>query len=812
MTAAVETATVPAAAPGACGHCGLPVAAPGAAFCCAGCEAVHRALVDGGLTAWYELAGAERGRAQVTDREYAELDDAAFRRLHVTGCADGSSQVALYLEDLRCTACVWLVEGLAHRMPGLREVRVDLGRGRADVVYDPAVAPLSRIATALDRLGHPVHPYRGADRDARRRREDRALLTKIGIAGATAGNIMLLAIGLYAGAFADMSVADTAVFRWASMIVAVPALGFAALPFFRTALAALAAGRLHLDLPISLAIVAGLTWGAINVVRGAGEIYFDSLAMLVFLLLVARWVQLRHHRRASTAAEVLLALAPARARRIGAGGEVTEVPIEAIAAGDRIAVRANEPFPVDGVVAAGASTVDAGLLTGEPAPVEIGAGAEVFAGTLNLVAPVEVIARAAGEATRVGRLVARLDALSRRRGPIERYVDSVAGRFVAGVLAAAALTVAAWWAITGDPLAGVEHALALLVVTCPCALALAAPLAVAVALGRAARQGVLIKGADALERLATPGALVLDKTGTLTAGALEVVVWHGDAEARRLAAALEATSAHPIGRALAAATRAGGEVPDDVVVTAEELGRGIAGTVGGRAVAVGSPRWIAGRARVPVPLAATAAALAAGGRTPIAVAVDGEVVAVAGLRDPVRPEARAALAALAAGGWSIEVLSGDDPQVVARVGAELGLPAAVCRGGASPEDKLARIEHLRRTGPVVMVGDGVNDAAALAAATCGIAVHGSAEAAIEAADVCLRRGGIGAVVELVDGARATLATHRRNLALSLVYNLTAGTLAVTGLIHPLIAAVMMPASSLTVLISSIRSRAFRRSR
>jgi P-type Cu2+ transporter len=773
---------------------------------------VHRALVDGGLTAWYELAGAERARAQVTDREYAELDDAAFRRLHVTSPAGaaGACEVALYLEDLRCTACVWLVEGLAHRMPGVREVRVDLGRGRADVVYDPAVAPLSRIATALDRLGHPVHPYRGADRDARRRREDRALLTKIGIAGATAGNIMLLAIGLYAGAFADMSVADTAVFRWASMIVAVPALGYAALPFFRTALAALAGGRLHLDLPISLAIVAGLGWGAINVVRGAGEIYFDSLAMLVFLLLIARWVQLRHHRRASTAAEVLLALAPARARRIGSSGEVSEVPIEAIAAGDRIAVRANEPFPVDGVVAAGASTVDAGLLTGEPAPVEIGAGAEVFAGTLNLVAPVEVIARAAGEATRVGRLVARLDALTRRRGPIERYVDSVAGRFVAVVLAAAALTVAVWWAITGEPRAGVEHALALLVVTCPCALALAAPLAVAVALGRAARRGILIKGADALERLATPGTLVIDKTGTLTAGALEVVVWHGDAEARGLAAALEATSAHPIGRALAVAARAEGEV----VVIAEELGRGITGTVGGREVAVGSPRWIAGRTRVPPPFAATIAALAAGGRTPVAVAVDGEVVAVAGLRDPVRPEARGALEVLAAGGWSIEVLSGDDPEVVARVGAELGLAREVCRGGASPEDKLARIEHLRRigAGSVVMVGDGVNDAAALAAASCGIAVHGSAEAAIEAADVCLRRGGIGAVVELVDSARATLATHRRNLALSLVYNLTAGTLAVTGLIHPLIAAVMMPASSLTMLVSSIRSRAFRRTR
>jgi Cu2+-exporting ATPase len=791
-----------------CRHCALPVPPGGGAFCCAGCEVVHRALIEGGLEGWYALAGVARAPARTTDREYGELDDEVFHAIHVRSSPSGARRVALYLEDLRCAACVWLVEGLPARMSGVLDARVDLGRSRVDVEFDPERAPLSKIARSLDRLGHPVHPYRGAERDARRRREDRALLVKLGIAGAAAGNIMLLAVGLYAGAFADMSADHEQLFRWLSMGIAVPALGYAATPFFRTAAGALAARRLHLDLPISIGIVAGLVWGTVNVVRGTGEIYFDSLAMLVFLLLVARWVQQRHHRRASTAAELLLALAPARARRVAADGSTADVPIEAISPGDRVAVRANEPFPVDGVVVSGASTVDAGLLIGEPLPVEIGPGGEVFAGTINLVAPVEVRAASAGESTRVGRLVARLDELARRRAPIERFVDAVAGRFVTVVLAASALTIAGW-ALAGAGAAGVEHAMALLVVTCPCALALATPLAVSIALGRAARGGVLIKGADALERLAVPGALVIDKTGTLTGGELHVGAWHGDPAAAALAAALEATSVHPIGRALAAATPA---APGVAKVAREELGRGIEGTVGDRAVAVGSPTWIDGRAVVPPAIALAVRAVAAGGDTPVVVAADGRAIAVAALHDPIRADAAPTLARLAAQGWSIELASGDDPRVVARVGAALGLPPERCHGAVSPEGKLALVEALQERGPVVMVGDGVNDAAALAAATCGIAVRGSAEAAIEAADVCLRAPAVGAIAEVIDGARATLATIRRNLRLSLIYNLTAGLLAVTGVIHPLIAAVMMPASSLTVLVSSTRSRAFWRTR
>jgi Cu2+-exporting ATPase len=818
-------------APVPCHHCSLPVpAGQQSAFCCSGCEVVHGAIAANGLEQFYALRETLEP-ARTTGCDYTELDDPAFQRLHVQSAADGTARAALYLEDLRCTACVWLVESSPRCLPGVSEVRVDLGRSRADVAWDPQVTSLAQIARHLDRIGHPPHPYRGLERDALRRREDRALLIKLGVAGAAAGNLMLLAIALYAGLFGGMSRADTGFFRWASMCVALPALGFAATPFFRTALGALRARRLHLDLPLSIGILAGLVWGSANVVRGVGEIYFDSLAMLVFLLLTARWTVLRHQRRASTAAELLLSLTPSRAHRIdrrrggdpggatgGAAdraidpawltGAATEVPIEAIVPGDVVRVLVGEVIPVDGEVIAGRSAIDHGLLTGESRPVDVAPGAEVHAGTVNVAAPIAVRATAVGEVTRVGRLVASIAALS-VKAPIERLVDRIAGRFVAVVSSVSVLTLIGGSVIWGRSVtAAAEHAMALLIVTCPCALALATPLAVTVALGRAARRGILIKGADALERLATPGRLFIDKTGTLTAGKLAVVSWCGDVDAAGLAAAAESGSNHPIARALCAHASPAGPASD----ITEELGRGVTATVGGHHVVAGAPAWVRQRCKSRPVIEGWIAELADRGETPVVIACDGAMIAVAGLADPIRDDARGALDALVRLGWEVQILSGDDERVVRRVGAVLGVPWACCHGQVSPEDKVAAVAAARARGPVVMVGDGVNDAAAMAAASAGIAVSGAAEIAIEAADVYLRSPSITAIAATCAGAQATLATIRRNLKFSLAYNLLAGSLAVIGWIHPLIAAAVMPLSSLTVLASSLRSAAFRQDR
>ena len=431
-----------------CAHCGLPVPAArargGDRYCCAGCETVARILAEGGLTGYYTLPDREARAARVTDRSYAELDDEAFWRRHVRPTGGGLAETSLYLEDLRCGACVWLLERTPRLCDGVVDVRVDLGRGKADVVFDPDATPLSAVARTLDRLGHPVHPYRGLDRDAQRRREDRALLIKLGVAGAAAGNIMLLAAALYAGAFGDMGSADAQLFRWASMIVARARAGLRRDPVLarrrrraarRSAPPRPADRRRHRRRP------------------GLGHLQRRRRHRRD-LLRLGRHAGLPAARPragcrpASTGAR----RAPPRSsrpwRRRSAlrldGGAVHEVPIEAIVAGDLVLARAGDTIAVDGVVEDGASAIDAGLLTGEPRPVDVGAGDLVSAGTVNLAAPLRVRALAAGEDTRIGRLAARLGELSGRKPRIALLVDRLGGRFVAAVLAAAALTFAAW--------------------------------------------------------------------------------------------------------------------------------------------------------------------------------------------------------------------------------------------------------------------------------------------------------------------------------------------------------------------------------
>ncbi len=808
------TAAAAGAAPEAgCQHCGLPVPRGLLDYCCRGCATAHQILTSAGLERYYQLAAGDVRAVRATGRSYAEVDDPAFHALHVVGRADGLAAVPLLLEGLHCAACVWLIERVPGVVDGVVEIRLDVGRARADVVFDPARVRLSSVARFLDSLGYPVHAFRGADRERIRRDEDRALMIKLAVAGAAAGNIMLLAAALYAGMLTDMGAGDARFFRWASMILAVPSVAFAAQPFFRGAWAALRVRAIHLDVPIALGIAVGVGWGTVNTLRGRGEVYFDSIAMLVFLLLVARLIQARQQRRAASAAELLVALTPGVARRLGPGpDDVAEVPIAAIVVGDRIEVRAGDTIGVDGVIVAGSSALDLGLLTGESRPVDVEPGAGVAAGTLNLGARLVVRTTATGEDTRIGRIARTVEEQARRRAPIVRFADRVAARFVVLALVLAAATVALWAPI--DLERGVEHAMALLIVTCPCALGLATPMTFAFAIGRAARRGVLIKGGDTLERLARPGLVYLDKTGTLTEGALRLVAWRGDPTARPLAAALERHSAHPLARALVdGLAEAGAAATADADAVRETVGGGLEGQVHGHAVLVGSPRFVAARLGALGPLVGEIDELAAAGITPVVIAVDGRAAAVAGLADALRPDARATVARIRAAGWDVAILSGDDPRVVDRVARELDLDPARCRGGVTPEGKLAAVQDALRAGPVVMVGDGVNDAAALAAASCGIAMHGGAEAATSVADAVITTRsaarGLRPLAEVIEGARATLRVVHRNLALSLGYNAIGATLAIAGVIHPLIAALMMPVSSLTVVSSAAWSRAFR---
>jgi Cu2+-exporting ATPase len=797
-----------------CTHCGLPV--PPALveeggehqFCCEGCRTVYGAIHAGGLDRYYALRREQetsRAPARVSGRSYEELDDPAFADLYVREAPDGLRATELYLEGVHCAACVWLVEKVPVLVEGAIDVRLDLGRARARVLWDPRQVALSTIARRLDALGYPAHPFRGVEADAMARREDRRLLIRMGVAGAAAGNIMLIAVALYSGMFTGIDPALEHFFRWASMIVALPAVLWSATVFYRGAWGALRAGALHMDVPISLGILVAFGWGALNTVLGRGEIYFDSVAVLIFLLLVGRWLLRRQQRSAADATELLHALTPSSARLLvdGEAQRVREVPVEALVPGALVEVRAGESVPADGVVVAGESQLDRSLLTGESRPEGVGPGADVHAGTVNLAARLVVRVDRTGEQSRVGRLLELVDEHARRRAPVVQLADRLSGWFVVAVLVLAAMTAALWG--VRDPAAAVDHAVALLIVTCPCALGLATPLAVSAAIGRAARAGLLVKGGDAVERLARPGRLWLDKTGTVTAGRMTVVRWWGDEPARRLVAVLERHSSHPVARALAN----GGDDRVGVEAVRERRGAGIAGRVDGREVVAGAPEHVREQvADWPPALDRALAAALDENLTPVAVAVDGRAVALAGIGDDVREDAPAAFAALRAQGWQLGILSGDHPDVVAAVARRLDVVPERARGGASPEDKLRVVQADAARGPVVMVGDGVNDAAALAAATAGIGVHGGAEAALAAADVFVTRDGLAPLVDLFAGARRTLRVIRRGLVFSLLYNAVGASLAMAGLITPLLAAVMMPASSLTVIAIAYRSRTF----
>ncbi len=545
----------PRARAAACTHCGLPVPAGrfeperDHQFCCPGCAAVYEAIHQCGLDRYYALRESASGTAQpalVTGKGYEAWDDPAFRSLYAQSLGEELSRIELYLEGVHCSACVWLIERLPHLLSGVVEVRLDIGRRVATVVWDHRRVHLSRIARQLDGFGYPPHPCRGRTMREARRAEDRAALIRIAVAGAIAANVMVVAFALYGGMFHGIERPYFLLFRSASLALTLISVCWPGAVFFRSAWAALRTGTVSMDVPIALGIAAGFLFSAVNTVRGSGEVYFDSIAVLIFLLLSGRWIQLRQQRAGFDAVEMLFALAPSTARLVE-GDVVREVPLEALTAGERVEVRGGDSVPVDGEVIEGASNLDLSLLTGESRPVAVGAGDLVHAGTVNLGARLLVRVNSTGEETRVGRLMRSSRRCAAERAPIVQLADRVAGYFVIAVLLLAAVTAAFWWPRGHER--ALSNALSLLIVTCPCALGLATPLAIMAGIGHATRRGILIKGGETVERLSRPGLLIMDKTGTLTQGRMSLVEWHGAEGVKPLVAALETNSAHPVARA-----------------------------------------------------------------------------------------------------------------------------------------------------------------------------------------------------------------------------------------------------------------------
>lgn len=808
-----------------CVHCGLPVLGADGRFCCEGCRVAHAVITGAGLDRYYRLLDTVE-HAQVIQKRgsghpstFAEFDDPAFGRLYIILRRDGLSEMDLLVPTMHCAACIWLLERLPRVIPGVVEARAHLGRTAVRITFDSSRVKPSSIALTMSKLGYT--PSVAREHSARRLQlaAQRKRLLHIAIAGALAGNVMLLAFALYGGEFQGIQPEYLALFRWLTLLLGLTSLLWPGGEFFRGAIAALRTRSINLDVPIALALAIGCLMGTINTVTNHGELYFDSLTMLVFFLLIGRFLQARQQRWAADAVELLYTLTPRNARRLDpASGRFVEVPGDALVPGDLVEVRAGESVPADGTVILGSAGVDQSPLTGEAVPVTLGSGDRAYAGCTVVTSSLRLQIEAVGAQTRAGMLMAMVEEASARRAPIVQFTDRVAVWFIGVVTALAALTLLVWWPI--DPSRAVQHAAAMLIVTCPCALGLAVPLVLAVTIGRAASRSIFIKGGDVLEHLARPGVLFLDKTGTVTMGSSRVISCSVSEQDLQALAALEAHSSHHTATAILRSVLSTGSLNDSQIQSVarrveritQVTGGGISGHLDGREIAAGTPAFLAS---IGVQISADDLDVVnrayRQGFSAVVFAFDGHSTGVLTIGDEIRPDAPRAVGELQRRGWRVRLLSGDARAAVLAVAHRLGIADEDVLADQTPEQKLEIVQSEQAAHPgttVVMIGDGVNDAAALAAASVGIAVHNGSEAASTAADILLVRPGIAPILEVVEASQRTMAAIRRTLNASLAYNLTAAGLTMAGLIHPIIAAIFMPLSSLTMMTIAMRARTF----
>ncbi|WP_134725717.1 heavy metal translocating P-type ATPase [Paracoccus luteus] len=694
--------------------------------------------------------------------------------------------VILSLPTAHCAACITDVERALTAHPGVRSARVNLSLRR--VTVDAPGLSADGLIAVLDRIGFPAHELDPAALSATTAdRQGRDILMRIGVSGFAMMNIMILSVAVWSGA--DAATRD--LFHWISGAIALPTVAFAGQPFFASAWRALRAGRLGMDVPISLALILASAISVFETIHQGHHAYFDAAVMLCFFLLVGRYLDYRTRAVARSAAEELTALEVPRAIALVDGVE-TPVLVADLAPGDLILIRPGARVAADGVVGTGSSDIDRSLLTGESVPVAVGPGQALSAGEVNLTGPLTLRVTAAGRDSSLARLTALVAAAESARGRYTSVADRASRAYAPVVHLLALASLAGWLVATGDARLALNVAAAVLIITCPCALGLAVPAVVTAASGRLFRRGLLIKDGTALERLADCDTVVFDKTGTLTMGTPQVVTLDGlDADARAVALALAAASGHPLSRALAAALD--GTDPAAIGDLREVPGYGVEGTWQGRPVRLGRADWAGASAE---------AADAPGAATWLAL--DGAVLRV-DFTDSLRPGARACVAGLKARGLRVMLLSGDNPAAVADIAARLGI--AEWRAQATPQDKAAAVADLAGQGArVLMVGDGLNDTAALAGAHASISPASALDAARVASDMVLMGSDLAPVAEAVGVARSAARRIRENFALSILYNIVAVPFAVAGLATPLIAALAMSLSSISVTLNALRVR------
>ncbi len=735
-----------------------------------------------------EIAGkaASAGRARLREER---LLSAAHR-------ADGDVlQSDFLVPGMHCAGCMAKIEKRLNNLPFVENARANLSTRRVSVLWRENGGSASEIDQAITDAGYEHTPFDLGAVDPKAGQETgRRLLLSLAVAGFAAANIMLLSISVWAGADA----ATAQLFHLISGVIAIPAVAYAGQPFFGSAVSALRRGGLNMDVPISLAVLLALSMSLYESLTGGQEAYFDASVTLLFFLLIGRTLDHVMREKARGAVTRLMNFAAKGAAVVEADGSVRFAPLSEIEPGTRILIAAGERIPVDGKVVAGKSDLDRSLVTGESESVPVGKGAVIEAGTLNLTGPIEIEAIRSAEKSFLSEIIQMMEAAENGKAGYVRIADRMAAIYAPAVHILAALAFVGWLAATGDWHRAVYTAIAVLIVTCPCALGLAVPVVHVVGANRLFRDGVMIKDGAAFEKLAEITRVVFDKTGTLTLGRPGVTGVDGDASRHSGAIkALAARSHHPSAAAIARSEKIAGAPAIEIDGLTEYPGLGVEGAVDGKTVRLGRPEWVREIAN------GGNRAETGGSNSVTAFAVEGGEPVIFHLSDALRPGAGGAVAALKQAGLECEILSGDAEGPVDHVAAELGIANAAF--GLTPKDKIALLADLQTRGEkVLMVGDGLNDAPSLAAAHVSIAPATGSDVGRLAADLVFTRESLLAVPLARNVAVKAGRLVRQNFALAILYNCIAVPLALAGYVTPLIAAIAMSASSIVVVSNSMR--------
>lgn len=788
-----------------CFHCGEPVPADShyaleikgivRPMCCPGCQAVAETIMECGLASYYDHRTAPGAKGDLVPEELAALTHYDLAEVQQEFVTDSGNvrEIQLTVEGLTCAACAWLIERHLMTLPGLRYINVNTTTHRARIKWDPDKLSLSDILKGFAKVGYRAYPFQTHQQEALYAKEVRRYMFRMALAGLGSMQVMMCAVALYMDFFISVEEEFMVYFKWISLLLSTPIMIYSAQPFYVNAWRSLKQGHLSMDVSVSLALIGAFVASMWATVFNTGEVYYDSITMFVFFLLLGRFLELRARRKASESSSNLARLVPIMATRIDEEGE-HEVAAKTLKIGDRVRVLAGATLPADGIIVRGEASLNESMLTGEQLPLLKGHGDQVYAGTINTDAPLEIRVSHRIEESRIAQIMCLQDHALDDKPAIAQMADVLSRHFILVLLIIAALVWTFWH--FHQPEQAFWITLAVLVATCPCALSLATPTALTSATAHLTRSGILLRRGHVLDVLTKANRVVMDKTGTLTTGEIRLCRTQvlGDLDSDTclaIARALEAQSEHPIARAFRLPADGVALLPHASDIT-PVIGHGVTGIVDGMRYRIGSAGWLGLGDDLVSPRGLA-----------IYLADERQVLARFELEDTLRPDARALIAAFKAAGLQTTILTGDSSAQADEIARELGVDELI--KGVTPDGKLAYLKGREADGEIsIMVGDGINDAPVLAGAHASFAMAGGTDLAKNSADAILLADDLN---RLLDARTLALRTRKiiiENFAWSIGYNLLVLPLAASGWLPPYLAAAGMSLSSLIVVTNSMR--------